>query len=80
MIRTTTERPFRRFVTLTEVPSGSMRCAATMAYSLKGSPHGHWAALFAISIPTRHAVLHARTRLVNPSFRVRRTISRKARD
>lgn len=38
-IRTITDRPFRKFVTRTRVPSGRVRCAAIISCSLNGSPH-----------------------------------------
>src|SRR5437868_11631216 len=38
LIRTTTARRLRRFVTLTMVPKGREGCAAVRSYILKGSP------------------------------------------
>lgn len=38
LMRTTTVRPLRRFVTRTLVPNGNERCAAVMAEGLKRSP------------------------------------------
>src|SRR6266567_3397864 len=51
LIRTTTARRLRRFVTLTIVPKGREGCAAVRSYMLKGSP-------LAVGLPSKSSPYH----------------------
>src|SRR6266446_3463268 len=51
LMRTTTERPFARFVTRTRVPSGNERCAAVKPFASNRSP-------LAVRLPSKLSPYH----------------------
>ncbi len=59
LMRTTTERPFARFVTRARVPSGSERCAAVKPSASNRSP-------LAVRLPSRLAPYHDATTICPP--------------